>query len=150
MSEGQVGGEGEGQEQGEQRERERGKCDAKRDSFRVACGRERERERGRGGERATLGEQDRALLLAQPLAPFPRTSCFGFNMPTLGTHLSLIYVPCPRKSIRRSNEGHLPWPLHCCLLSPLPSGTHSQKHSLLCLCLYIASLLSSDGVQNFD
>lgn len=28
-------------------------------------------------------------------------------------------------------------------------GTHSQKHSLLCLCLYIANVLSTDGVENF-
>ena len=49
MSEGQVGEEGEGQDQCEERERERererGKCEATRDSVRVACGRESKRER---------------------------------------------------------------------------------------------------------
>ena len=103
MSEGQVGEEGEGQEQGEEREGE-GEGEGQRvDSIRDACGRERE---GEKGERETLGEQDRALLLAQPTSPsFPHTSCFGFNMPTLGTLVSNLHPLPPKKARGEATTG---------------------------------------------
>ena len=103
MSEGQVGEEGEGQEQGEEREGE-GEGEGQRvDSVRDACGRERE---GEKGERETLGEQDRALRLAQPTSPFfPHTSCFGFNMTTLGTLVSNLYPLPPPKACGEATMG---------------------------------------------
>ena len=83
-----------------ERERERGDCDATRDSVRFACGRERER------DRETLGEQDRALRLAQPTSlSFPRTSCFGFNMPTLGSLVSNLHPLPPQKACGEATRG---------------------------------------------
>ena len=103
MSEGQDGEEGEGQEQGEERERE-----GEREGGKVRCyeGQRSRRLRARERGRATLREQDRALLLAQPpVPPFPRTSCFGFNMPTFGTLVSNLHSLPPKKACGEATRG---------------------------------------------
>ena len=121
MSEGQVGGEEEGQEQGEERERERERGEGRLRCYegqrRVACGREREREREVEREREIERMTERDVGRARPSFAFGSVPSPPFlallvlvSICPPSEHLSLIYIPCPPQSMRRSKDGHLPWP----------------------------------------